>query len=77
MTGGAVEFRAAIGKTDERVATPPELSGRQGHRLCRGDRRAARGRRLGDCHLAPQHLGFPALLGLGAAALVGLIFSSG
>ena len=31
MTGGAVEFRAAIGKTDERVATPPELSGRQGH----------------------------------------------
>jgi two-component system, cell cycle sensor histidine kinase and response regulator CckA len=78
MTGGAVEFRAAIGKTDERVATPPELSGRQGHPgfaaaiavlLAAGV--------WGIATLAPQHLGFPALLGLGAAALVGLIFSLG
>ncbi len=78
MTGGAVEFRAAIGKTDERVATSPEVPGRQGHpRIAAVIAVLLAAGVWGIVTLAPQHLGFPALLGLGAAALVGLIFSLG
>jgi two-component system cell cycle sensor histidine kinase/response regulator CckA len=78
MTGGAVEFRAAIGKTDDRVATPPEAPGRQGHpRIAAVIAVLLAAGVWGIVTLAPQHLGFPALLGLGAAALVGLIFSLG
>src|SRR5262245_11618092 len=78
MTGGAAEFRAALGKTDERVAGPSEVSGRQGHpRIAAAIAVLLAAAVWGIATLAPQHLGFPALLGLGAAALVGLIFSLG
>jgi len=78
MTGGAVEFRAAIGKSDERIASPPEVSGRQGHpRIAAAIAVLLAAGVWGIATLAPQHLGFPALLGLGAAGLVGLMFALG
>jgi two-component system cell cycle sensor histidine kinase/response regulator CckA len=79
MTGGAVEFRAAIGKTVDQGTSRAEVTGgRQGHpRIAAVIAVLLAAGVWGIATLAPQHMGVPALLGLGAAALVGLIFSLG
>jgi PAS domain-containing protein len=79
MTGGAVEIRGAIGKAGDRGAVRSELAGsRQGHpRIAAVMALALAAGVWGVATLAPHRMGLPALLGLGAAALVGLIFSLG
>jgi two-component system, cell cycle sensor histidine kinase and response regulator CckA len=79
MTGGAVEITGAIGKAGDRGAVRSELAGsRQGHpRIAAVMALALAAGVWGVATLAPHRMGLPALLGLGAAALVGLIFSLG
>ena len=79
MTGGAVEIRGAIGKAADRGGAGFDLAGsRQGHpRIAIAIALALAAGVWGVATLAPQHTGLPALLGLGAAALVGLVFSLG
>src|SRR5262249_1983521 len=79
MTGGAVEIRGAVSKAGTPGADRIGVAGsRQGHpRIAAVIALLMAAGVWGVATLAPQETGLPALLGLGAAGLVGLIFALG